>query len=256
MPNINRLEPFTAFANVYQAAGFSAYSENLAPRLLDMGYEMEWSGRTLLDLGCGTGDAACWFAEHGFRAKAVDASAHMLRYGKQRADKNGIDVTFINEDIRTYKPDTTSDIVLSLGGVLNYMPTIRDIESIFQVARSALTAGKLFIFDLHTIRGLAQTSTERIVANNNETVFVASRSDFNYENLSLTTQYSILVYDGKTGWQRGEETHVLHGYPIQNITKLLTQSGFMIRRSLTPDLQQVNEPGTAEMLLFVAMRTE
>src|SRR5215468_169454 len=124
-PGIARLDPFAALADVYQIAGMAEYSKSLAPRLLDLAFEMDWTGRTLLELGCGTGDAACWFSERSFRVIALDTSAAMLRRGEMTAQASGLNVEFTQGDMRTFQTTTRFEMITCLGGVLNYLSTLR-----------------------------------------------------------------------------------------------------------------------------------
>jgi SAM-dependent methyltransferase len=253
---INRVEPFTALADVYRRAGFATYSEALAPRLIDIAFDFDWTGRTLLDLACGTGDATCWFAEHGFRTVGVDLSGAMLRAAMQRAAQtSGIEAQFVTGDIRSFKPETQYEMVTCLGGSLNYLPALRDVEILFRVAHAALHPGKLFYFDLRTVRGLAHESGDRIAFDNGADVLIVNRNSFNYESLTLTSLYTIMRYASSVqGWQRAEETHHLRGYPIQAITKLIGQTGFKLRRTLTSSLEPADDNPDADLLVFVATR--
>jgi SAM-dependent methyltransferase len=255
MPSINRLEPYTALADVYQAAGLAAYSVELAPHLLDIAFELEWTGRTLLDLACGTGDLACWFAEHNLRTTGVDTSAQMMRFGSARSEKAGTDATFVVGDIRTYQYNRQADFVMCLGGSLNYIPTLRDLESVFRLAHAALVPGKLFIFDIQTIHGLAtDIHTDHVVFDNKADAMIIAHDSFNFENLALTRQYTILRYTDRTGWQRAEETHILRGYPIQAVVSLLGKTGFKLIRTILPDLSPADGQPDAAKLIFVATR--
>ncbi len=255
MASINRLEPYTALSDVYQVAGFAAYSAELAPRLLDMAFELEWTGRSLLDLACGTGEVVCWFAEHGFRTVGVDSSTQMLRFGTTRAESAGLNADFVVGDIRNFKANGQYEMVTCLGGSLNYVPALRDLEAVFRLAQSAVTPGKLFVFDILTIQGLANYGNkDRVVFDNGNDMMIIVRETFNFEILALTRQYSILRYADKTGWQRAEETHTLRGYPVQAVTSLLTRTGFKLLRTLTPDLRSAENQRDAEQLLFVASR--
>jgi SAM-dependent methyltransferase len=255
MPSINRLDPYTALADVYQAAGFAAYSLGVGPRLLEMAFEMDWTGRSLLDLACGTGDLACWFTEHGFRVIGIDASPAMLRHGSAHASQTGLAVEFLTADMRTFKPNNPVEMVTCLGGSLNAVPTLRDLENVFRQAALATLPGKLFIFDLRTIQGLATAGqTDRIVFDNGEDILIVTRSLFNYETLLLAVQYIIQRYTESAGWQRADETHALRGYPIQAVATLLGKTGFKLLRILTPDMQPAEDRQDAEMLLFIARR--
>jgi SAM-dependent methyltransferase len=253
MANINHLEPYTALSEVYQAAGFAAYSVDLAARLLGLAFEMDWTGRTLVDLGCGTGDLACWFGEHGFRATGIDTSAAMLRYGTASAQSSGVDVQFDIGDMRTFKPAVSAEMVTCVGGTLNYIPTLRDLESVFRQANAALQPGKLFLFDLRTIKGLSDAEhAEQIVYDNGNDILILARNIFNYETLQLTTQYTILRYTDH--WQRAEETHTWRGYPLQAVLSLLSKTGFKLLRQLTPDMEFVEGRRDIGQMVFVALK--
>src|SRR5579871_2702353 len=102
MPSITRTEPYHALASVYQAAGLADYSVKLASQLLERAFELDWTGRTLIDLACGTGDLACWFAERSLRTTGVDLSPSMLRYGVERSKQRNVDAQFVTGDIRTF----------------------------------------------------------------------------------------------------------------------------------------------------------
>src|SRR5262249_172944 len=95
MPNLTRTEPYHALASVYQASGLADYSVALAFHLLERAFELDWTGRPLLALACGTGDLACWFAERSLRTTGVDLSQSMLRFGVERARQRNIDAQFV-----------------------------------------------------------------------------------------------------------------------------------------------------------------
>jgi SAM-dependent methyltransferase len=251
MASINRVEPFTALSDAYQAAGFATYSLAVAPNLLQLAFDLDWSGRSLLDLGCGTGDAACWFSEHGFRTLGVDNAAPMLRFGMEHAKEVGLNVNFVCADMRTFKPELKVEMVTSLGGSLNYIPTLRDLESVFRQVHESLIPGKLFFFDLRTIKGLAQDgNADQVVFDNGEDTLIVARHSFNYETLLRTTQYTVLRYPDDMGWQRAEETHNLRGFPVQAVISLLGKTGFKLLQTLTTDFEPA-EGRDAEQLIFV-----
>src|ERR1700674_3352530 len=175
MPSINRVDPYTALSEVYQAAGFAEYSAQLAQRLLDMAFNLEWTGRSLLDLACGTGDACMWFASRSFRVTGVDSSAAMLRVGTAQAEDRGVTVDFTLGDMRSVDTGNHYEMITCLGGSLNYVPALRDLEQVFRQAHAALLPGKLFIFDIFTIQGLAQRhDSDRVVFDSND-IYIVTR---------------------------------------------------------------------------------
>ncbi len=256
MPINNKVEPYAALADVYQSAGFAEYSKNIGPQIINLAFDLDWSGRSMLDMACGTGDAACWFAGRGIRVTGIDSSLPMLRKGIAYAEKNGIEARFVQADMRAYKPEIGCDMVICLGSSLNYAPTLRDMESIFKVAYLALEPKKLFMFDLRTIQGLAVDGRGvRVVSDKPDEHLVVSRNSFNYETLTLTAHYLIYRY-GDSGWQRAEETHILRGYPLQGVTRALTQNKLKVLRVLTTDFELAEHRPDVEQVVIVAQREE
>ncbi|MFN8421589.1 MAG: class I SAM-dependent methyltransferase [Anaerolineae bacterium] len=250
--SIQRVEAFEALAAVYRTGGFAVYSEALAPTLLSLAFDYSWTGRTLLDLGCGSGDLATWFAGRQFRVNGIDSVQQMVEQAEALAMRQNADRFLAVSDIRSFRPTMQYDMVTCIGGTLNYMTSLRDLQAVFKVAQTALAPGKLFYFDLYTIQGLADGAGERVITDNDQ-VMVVSRSEFNYETLAQTVQCSIFQ-EVEDRWTRAEETHVLRGYPLQPLTKLLENCGLRLLRTFAPDVLPVRAVRANDMAVFVCVR--
>lgn len=247
------VEPYSVLAAVYHKAGLADYSANLIPRLLELAFGLDWVGRTVLDLGCGTGEVACWLAERSYRVIAVDNSQSMLDVGTAYASEHSLNVEWSCADIRTFKPGVTIDWALALGGTLNLLPTLQDLESAIQHVYAALDAGKLFIFDLDTIRGLStEGDVDRIVYDDGETALVAAQSRFSHETLTRTSAYRVFQFDGRA-WERADETHIQRAFPVAAIVRALTRAGFHVLRTLDTDLNPA-DPNDHNRLILVAQK--
>lgn len=75
----------------------------------------------LIDLGCGEGRNAVYFAKHGFEVVAMDLSAVGLEKTRQYAEKEGVCIKTVKADIVTYRLADTYDVVFSTGA-LHYLP--------------------------------------------------------------------------------------------------------------------------------------
>jgi SAM-dependent methyltransferase len=86
-------------------------------------------GRTVLDVGTGTGRAAIGLARRGARVTGVDASAEMLRVARARAADAGLDAVFTMGDAhRLEYPDRAFHAAVSLR-VLMHTPDWRQCLS-------------------------------------------------------------------------------------------------------------------------------
>lgn len=75
----------------------------------------------VLDMGCGEGKDAVFFAKCGYEVTAFDISERGIEKAKKLAEHNKVEVTFFKADIYDYRPDTEYDIIFS-SGVLHFVP--------------------------------------------------------------------------------------------------------------------------------------
>lgn len=83
------------------------------------------SGARVLEVGCGTGQTACYLAENGCKVTALDIRPKMLEKAKQRAQKRGVNLRVIEGDVRALPlADEQFDVVL--GESVTVFVTISD----------------------------------------------------------------------------------------------------------------------------------
>jgi tellurite methyltransferase len=75
----------------------------------------------LLDLGCGEGRNAVYFAKHGFEVVGLDASLPGLEKTRRYAEEMGVRVKVIHADVVNYSLEETYDVIFSTG-TLQYLP--------------------------------------------------------------------------------------------------------------------------------------
>ena len=73
----------------------------------------------VVDVGCGTGNAALIAAGRGARVKGVDPAMRLLKVARGRAAARGLDVTFVHGEAASLPlADASADVVLSNFGVI------------------------------------------------------------------------------------------------------------------------------------------
>ncbi len=75
----------------------------------------------VLDIGCGEGKDAVFFAKCGYAVTAFDISEQGIEKAKRLAEYNKVEVKLFKADIFDYRPDTEYDIIFS-SGVLHFLP--------------------------------------------------------------------------------------------------------------------------------------
>lgn len=74
----------------------------------------------LLDIGCGEGKDAVFFARNGYEVSAFDVSDAGIAKTRALAEKVGVPIHVFKADLTDYRLDTHYDIIFS-SGVLNYI---------------------------------------------------------------------------------------------------------------------------------------
>jgi 2-polyprenyl-3-methyl-5-hydroxy-6-metoxy-1,4-benzoquinol methylase len=118
-------------------------------------------GRTILDVGTGTGRAAIALARRGAILTGVDASKEMLAVARLRAAEQGADVTFVDGDAHGLAFGTQSfDAVVCLRVLMHTPDWRQSLGELCRVARHRV------VFDYPALASAAaiQAVTRRIAA--------------------------------------------------------------------------------------------
>ena len=112
-------------------------------------YEVKRKVDRVLDLGCGNGRHAIYFASQGFKASGVDISEQAIAWANDWAARERLEVDFRVSDIASLPYDTaTFDVVVS-HGVLDHV-TAEVAQKAVQEVHRVLKPGGLFYCDLRS----------------------------------------------------------------------------------------------------------
>lgn len=117
-----------------------------------LGREHGLTGRTLLDVGCGTGKSLLPFARRGYRVSGCDLSPAMLRIARAKCRREALDVALWQADVRRLQPTGEGGFVTCLDDVLNYQLDNRALRAAVASLVSQLRRGGVLVFDANTER--------------------------------------------------------------------------------------------------------
>ena len=77
--------------------------------------------RQVLDLACGTGNMAIRLAKRGYKVTGVDSSKDMLDVARDKAAREGLCLSFVQQDMRYLESEKQFDAAVCLFDSLNYL---------------------------------------------------------------------------------------------------------------------------------------
>ncbi len=103
---------------VYRKGGYTWGTEESSFAREVAGY---LTGGRVLDLGCGEGRDAVFFAKQGFEVTGVDISQAGITKARKLAEMKEVKATWVIADLATYRPSGEFDLIYSSGSI-HYLP--------------------------------------------------------------------------------------------------------------------------------------
>jgi SAM-dependent methyltransferase len=185
--------------------------------------------KSILDLGCGTGNHALVLAKRGYKVTGIDRSAQMLAIARRKAQDAGLDINFIEGNITNAEFEGKFDAVISMFAVMSYMPANEDVAAVCKIANNVLVPGGIFIFDCwHGSAVIADKPGVRIKemdAGDGEKVIRFTEPEIDFIHHLVKVNFRIWhVKDGKILETR--ETHPMRFFFPQEIRYYMEIAGF------------------------------
>lgn len=216
------------FARVYDLH-WADFSQQVAPRLLEYYARspLGQTNRTLLDLGCGTGQLALYFLQQGYRVTGLDLSEAMLEQARGHTlpyIDNG-QARFIQGDAAAFRMSERFGLVVSTYDALNHLPNFDDLCWCFRSVWNVLEEGGTFIFDLNTRAGLYQR-WNGIAVEETEDAIVITRGIYDGEGDQATIRATGCVRLPEGRYERFAETMFNTVFDLRAVRSALLELGW------------------------------
>jgi SAM-dependent methyltransferase len=189
------------------------------------------SVRSLLDLGCGTGNHALSLAERGYTVVGVDRSNAMLWSAEKKAASYHVDgkATFYEGDIRSFQMEHSFDASLMMFAVLGYQLENTDVLAALRTARKHMRLGGLFIFDVWygpaVLREGPSDRVKSIQTKKGQILRLAS-GQLDVRHHLCKVSYHLWKLEGERFMGETEETHVMRYFFPLELNLFLECCGF------------------------------
>lgn len=132
---------------IYDANIYDGMNTSLA----DLQFYKRWLPKNMdariLELCCGTGRLTLPIAKDGYNISGVDYTPSMLDQAKLKASEEGLDVEFIEADIRTLDLPEKYDLIFIPFNSIHHLYKNRDLFKAFNAVKNHLKDGGSFLLD-------------------------------------------------------------------------------------------------------------
>jgi SAM-dependent methyltransferase len=184
--------------------------------------------KSVLDLGCGTGNHDFPLARRGYEVTGIDRSAQMISFARKKAVRGKLRPRFIQATMQSFQLGRTFDAAICMFGAFDYLVRWQDAAQCLRTVRAHLFPQGLFIFEYWQTTGVRsghQSWLDRKVEGNE--ILRLSDSSFDRRRSLLTIDFRYLVLRGRDVVDRFSERHVVRTYTRREMASLLDQSRFV-----------------------------
>lgn len=182
--------------------------------------------RLVCDLACGTGNMTLPLAARGYEMIGVDRSFDMLSIARDKAQNEGLDVVFLEQDMKKLDLYGSCDAFLCMIDGFNY---ILNPNSLYNIAKRIKTCflepDGLFVFDLSSEYKLKSYIGSNTFIYDGEDVFYSWENKY-YENIKMCEMYLNFFVKEKEHYKRFGERHLQRAYREEEIRKIFLAAGF------------------------------
>ncbi|MDI3317954.1 MAG: class I SAM-dependent methyltransferase [Bacillota bacterium] len=231
------MRPYSFFARFYdrvmQAIPYAEWIEYVEAIL----ERFEHEPASVADLACGTGNTTLPWARRGLRVYGVDRSPEMLDEARRKAAEEGLEVGWLEADLRDFLLPEPVELETCLYDSLNYLTEADDLEAAFRAAYRNLQPGGLLVIDMNTEYKLLHVEPETYYYRSGEGPekpeeewhLIWEHGTNAAEQLWEVRLTGFLPKPGHPGcYERWEEVHRERGYPAAEVERLLRRAGFRV----------------------------
>ena len=205
-------------------------------------------GGRILDMPCGVGRHALVLARRGYRVTAVDRTARYLDEGRTSAAEEGLDIEWIQSDMREFRRAEAFDCALNIFTSFGYFEDPADEQRVIENYAASLVAGGRLIMEMMSKEILARDFQKRDWTEFDDGTILLEERVVEDAWRRLRCRWIAI-----TGTKRAEYELTLRHYSAVELTDLLERCGFA-ETVVHGDLKGAPYDQDAKRLVVIATR--
>ena len=253
-------EPGTAFAHPSGVYGNRIRPEHsrYKPAFIEEAEEnsekaLEQEKNLVVELGCGTGSFSQVLRSRGYDIIGIDMSPEMLDLARKKSVEAGMDIMYIEQDMRELDLYCTAGTIVSVCDSINYILEDEELVETFRLVNSFLYPGGVFIFDFNTLHKYRDVIGDATIAENRVDCSFIWENYFHEDGHINEYDLTIFARTGEEGdiFRRSVETHYQRGYELDEMIGFVKKAGLEFITSIDADTYE--EPDeNSERIYIVA----
>ena len=181
-------------------------------------------GSAILDLCCGHGRHSIELAKRGFRVTGLDLSGVFLEHAREAAESEGVDVRWMEGDMRRIPFEGEFDAVINMFTAFGYLESEEEDQEVLRQVHKALKPGGLFLLEVMQREWLMRHFDPGGVMRHADGLIVLEERDFDMLTSRCNVRVTMLLPDG----QRREYGHAARIYTLTDLVRMMNLAGLHV----------------------------
>jgi len=184
--------------------------------------------KSILDLGCGTGNHALELGRRGCEVVGLDLSKSQLAVARQKIRGKRLPVRFVQGDMARFHLRRQFDAAICMFGGFGYLLTKRAVASHFASVRRHLVDGGVYVFEFWHEPAAFDAHQSYIHRQGPTELIRLDESSTDRRRLRLTMTFRFFAMSGGQVVDRFSEVHVARLYTVPEMRRLVERAGFLL----------------------------
>ena len=182
-------------------------------------------GARVLDVACGHGRHSLELARRGFGVTGIDLSPRSLQLAREAAQRESLDVEFVERDARELDFDAEFDAAINLfTSVIGYFEDDADNQKVVDAVACALVPDGSFLVDTVNAFGLSRRYAETMWNELESGGVMLHGGSFDFLKGRNEVTWTFIREDGS----RSELSHSLRVYAPHELARMLDAAGLAV----------------------------
>jgi len=216
------LAPF--YDNINSELDYSLWADFIE-KIIEKEYK---TGRPelVLDLGSGTGKMTLELARRGYDMTGVDCSPEMLGIARDAAEREGLDILWLCQDMTEFELYGTVDVCVCCLDTLNHLTDKESLEKCLSLVHNYVIPDGLFIFDINGKYKFENIYSDMTYTMEEDGGVCIWQNDYDPKT-KLCDFYITLFKEGADGrYDRYDDLQTERMYALSEMKKALLKCGF------------------------------